>query len=316
MLWTKASKEPHRLSTDKISQSMKKLLPFLTLFFIGLCSTNVLAQDDLLDLLGEEEETTEYVNASFKTTRVINVQSLESTAGGVLDLKISHRFGRLNTGGYELWGLDAATMRIGLDYGINDWIMVGAGRNSFQKTYDAFIKVKPLRQSVGKKNVPLSVLWYSGITASTLRRTDVDLDFKHRLVYTHQLIVGSKLSKATSIQVIPTFVHRNLVTTRAESNNVMILGVAGRQKLTKRIAINAEYFYILPDQVADNISNSLSIGFDIETGGHVFQLHFTNSTSMSDKGFLTETTGKWLDGDIHFGFNISRVFTVRKPKKK
>jgi len=296
---------------------MQKLLLF---FLVCICSLSLSAQDDLLDLLGDEEETIEYVNASFKTTRVINVQSLENVAGGVLDFKISHRFGRLNSGAYELWGLDQASMRIGLDYGINDWIMVGAGRNSFQKTYDAFIKVKPLRQSIGLKKMPLSVLWYSGITTNTFasnQNKDEDaFKFKHSLVYTNQLIIGSKISKATSIQLSPTFVHRNLVDTRDEKNNVMILGIAGRQKLTKRIAINAEYFYILPDQVADNITNSLSIGFDIETGGHVFQLHFTNSTSMSDNGYLTTTTGKWLDGDIHFGFNVSRVFTVKKPKKK
>jgi len=296
---------------------MQKLLLF---FLVCIYSLSLSAQDDLLDLLGDEEETIEYVNASFKTTRVINVQSLENVAGGVLDFKISHRFGRLNSGAYELWGLDQASMRIGLDYGINDWIMVGAGRNSFQKTYDAFIKVKPLRQSIGLKKMPLSVLWYSGITTNTFasnQNKDEDaFKFKHSLVYTNQLIIGSKISKATSIQLSPTFVHRNLVDTRDEKNNVMILGIAGRQKLTKRIAINAEYFYILPDQVADNITNSLSIGFDIETGGHVFQLHFTNSTSMSDNGYLTTTTGKWLDGDIHFGFNVSRVFTVKKPKKK
>lgn len=296
---------------------MQKLLLF---FLVYICSFSLSAQDDLLDILGEEEETIEYVNASFKTTRVINVQSLENVGNGVLDLKISHRFGRLNSGAYELWGLDQADMRIGLDYGINDWIMVGAGRNSANKTYDAFIKLKPIRQSVGKRKMPLSVLWYSGITTNTVAsRTNKDVEefkFKHSLVYTHQLIIGSKISKATSIQLTPTFVHRNLVATTAEKNNVLILGIAGRQKITKRIAINAEYFYILPDQVASNISNSFSIGFDIETGGHVFQLHFTNSEFMSDNGFLTNTIGTWGDGDIHFGFNVSRVFTVKKPKKK
>ncbi len=296
-------------SYELIKCCMKKLL----LVFLSMLSFLFVQSQDLLDLLGEEEVTQEFVEASFKTTRVINVQSLENVAGGVLDFKISHRFGRLNGGAYELFGLDQATMRFGFDYGINDWLMVGVGRNSFEKTYDAFFKAKVLRQQKGKKNIPLSILWASGITAKTIKRSDNnEIDFKHRLAYVHQLIIGSKISKGTSFELVPTVVHRNLVATADENNLVYIIGAALRQKLTKRIAINAEYFYILPNQVADNIKNSLSIGFDIETGGHVFQLHFTNSTSMSDKGFLTETNGDWLDGDIHFGFNISRVFTVKR----
>jgi Membrane bound beta barrel domain (DUF5777) len=109
-------------------------------------------------------------------------------------------------------------------------------------------------------------------------------------------------------------VHRNLVRTKTEKNDVYALGVAARQKLTKRLAINAEYVYVPDGQLADGYRNSLSIGFDIETGGHVFQLHFTNSTSMIEKGYIAETSGNWLDGDIHFGFNVSRVFTVAKKK--
>ena len=115
---------------------------------------------------------------------------------------------------------------------------------------------------------------------------------------------------------MPTLVWRNIVATAAEKNGVGVIGAAGRIKITKRLALNAEYFYVLPDQLADGYTNSLSIGFDIETGGHVFQLHFTNSPIMIDKGFITETTGDWLKGDINFGFNISRVFTIVKPKKK
>jgi len=285
-----------------------------------MLSTQWSTGQDLLDLLGEEEVETEYVNASFKTSRVINAQSLENTAPGVLDLKISHRFGLLSTGFYEIFGLDAATIRIGFDYGLNDRIMVGVGRSSFQKTYDGFVKAKLLRQSIGKKTFPFSLLWYSGMTINTLKREKEDekevLDFKHRLTYTHQLIIGRKFSDSFSLQLMPTYVHRNLVGANIEENGVLIFGAATRLKISKRVAINLEYHYILPDQVADNIKNSLSIGFDIETGGHVFQLHFTNSTSMVDKGYLTETANDWLNGDIHFGFNISRVFTITNPKHK
>lgn len=290
---------------------MKKclLLFCLWLGFNGLAKAQ---ESDLLSLLGEEE-TVLYTTASFKTTRVINLHSLENVAGGVLDVKISHRFGTLNRGVYELFGLDGATIRIGADYGVTDQIMIGLGRSSFEKTYDAFIKYKFLRQSSGKRNMPISAAVFASAAINTLRFPEDGRDylFSSRLFYTYQLIVGRKFSEALSLQLSPTVVHRNLVATSDEKNDVYALGVSGRFKLTKRLTLNAEYIYLLPDQVNENIRNSFSIGFDIETGGHVFQLHFSNSTSMIEKGFVAETTGDWTDGGIHFGFNISRVFTLK-----
>jgi hypothetical protein len=272
-------------------------------------------EEDLLSLLGEDE-TTEMVDASFKTNRVINFHSLENTAGGVLDFKIGHRFGTLNGGAYELFGLDNASIRLGLDYGISDAVTVGLGRSSFQKTYDGFVKYKFLRQSTGKKEMPISAALLLTSAIQTLRWPDPDREnfFSSRLYYTTQLIIGRKFSESFTLQISPTMVHRNLVRTNAEKNDVYGTGIAGRFKLSKRIALNAEYMYLLPNQVADDIKPSLSIGFDIETGGHVFQLHFTNSTSMIEKGFITETTNAWADGGIHFGFNVSRVFTVVRKK--
>lgn len=286
------------------------------LFLLGLWGITLTAQDDLLSLLEEEEEeTTQLVTASFKTNRVINLHSLESTAGGVLDFKISHRFGTLNRGAYELFGLDAATIRIGADYGISDRLTVGAGRSSFEKTYDGYLKFKFLRQRSGAKPMPLTAALFSSMAVQTLRWANPDRDnfFSSRLYYTFQLILGSKISEGLSLQLSPTLVHRNLVETTAESNDVLALGAAGRIKLSRRIALNLEYIYVLPDQLAPGFGNSLSVGFDIETGGHVFQLHFTNSTSMIEKGFVTQTSGRWGDGGIHFGFNISRVFTLVRP---
>ena len=266
---------------------------------------------------GEEEETTEYVKASFKTNRVINLHSLESTAEGVLDVKISHRFGFVNGGFSEFFGLDAATIRIGADYGINDWVTIGLGRSSYEKTYDGFVKAKLLRQSTGKVQMPITVALLSSAAIKTIPFQNPDRKnfFTSRLYYTHQAIIGRKFSEGFSLQVAPTLVHRNLVRTASESNDVWSVAAATRVKLSRRIAVNAEYIYVLPDQLADGFRNSLSVGFDIETGGHVFQLHFTNSTSMIEKGYITETVGSWLNGDIHFGFNVSRVFTVRKPKR-
>ena len=266
--------------------------------------------------MGEEEETIDYTTASFKTNRVVNLHSLESTAGGVLDVKISHRFGTLNGGTYELFGLDNASIRIGADFGISDRITIGLGRSSFQKTYDGFVKYKFLRQSTGKRNMPITAALLASTAVQTLKWQNPDREnyFSSRLYYTYQFILGRKFSEGLTLQLSPTVVHRNLVETSAESNDVLALGAAGRIKLSKRITLNAEYIYVLPDQLAPGFRNSFSLGFDIETGGHVFQLHFTNSTSMIEKGFVTETNENWLDGGIHFGFNISRVFTVVKPK--
>lgn len=285
------------------------------LFFCGAFSLS--AQDDLLALLGEEEPTVDYATASFKTNRVINLHSLESTAGGVFDFKIGHRFGFLSGGVSELFGLDQALIRIGGDYGITDRLTIGGGRSSFEKTYDGFLKMKLLRQSSGAKNMPFTLAAMSSMAVKTLpfRNPDRQNYVTSKLYYTHQLILGRKFSESFSLQISPTVVHRNLTRTDLETNDVFALGTAGRIKLSKRIAINAEYIYVLPDQLAPGYRNSLSVGFDIETGGHVFQLHFTNSTSLVEKGFITETTGNWLDGDVHFGFNVSRVFTLRTPRK-
>lgn len=286
------------------------------LFGLALSILGLKAQEDgLLALLGEEEETIDYTTASFKTNRVVNLHSLESTAGGVLDVKISHRFGTLNGGTYELFGLDNASIRIGADFGISDRITIGLGRSSFQKTYDGFVKYKFLRQSTGKRNMPITAALLASTAVQTLKWQNPDREnyFSSRLYYTYQFILGRKFSEGLTLQLSPTVVHRNLVETSVESNDVLALGAAGRIKLSKRITLNAEYIYVLPDQLAPGFRNSFSLGFDIETGGHVFQLHFTNSTSMIEKGFVTETNENWLDGGIHFGFNISRVFTVVKP---
>ncbi|MCO6488526.1 MAG: hypothetical protein J5I98_08920 [Phaeodactylibacter sp.] len=273
-------------------------------------------EGDLLSLLGEEEETTDYTTASFKTNRVVNLHSLENTAAGVLDVKISHRFGTLNGGTYELFGLDNATIRIGADYGITDRLTAGLGRSSFQKTYDGFLKYKFLRQSTGKRVMPVTAALFASTAVQTLKWQNPGREnyFSSRMYHTFQLILGRKFSEGLSLQLSPTLVHRNLVETSAERNDVLALGTAGRIKLSKRVALNAEYIYVLPDQLAPGFRNSFSIGFDIETGGHVFQLHFTNSTSMIEKGFVTETNENWLDGGIHFGFNVSRVFTVVRPQ--
>ena len=269
-------------------------------------------EEDLLSLL-EEEEAVNYATGSFKANRVINLHSLENTAGGELDVKISHRFGFLSGSFYELFGLDQATIRIGGDYGISERLMVGIGRSNYEKTYDAFAKYKILRQSTGAKSMPITLSILGTTAIKTIKFQDPDREnfFSSRLYYTGQLIIGRKFSNAFTLQLSPTIVHRNLVATNVEENDVFALGAAARIKLGKRTSLNTEYIYVFPDQLAPGYRNSLSVGFDIETGGHVFQLHFTNSTSMIEKGFITETVGSWEDFDVHFGFNISRVFNIK-----
>lgn len=287
-----------------------------------LLALPAMAQDDLLDLLGEEETGPVYTNASFKTTRVINGHSLENTAHGVLDFRISHRFGILSGGVNEFFGLDNADVRLGLDYGITDRLMVGIGRSGFQKTVDGFAKYKLLRQCDEGCGMPFTLAIVAASSVTAAKATEVPWYapgrqdyFTHRLSYSWQMVLGRKFSEGFSMQVMPGVVHRNLVEFDRDPNDLINVGVGARVKLTKRLAVNGEYFHVLRDEVPA-FTNSLSLGFDIETGGHVFQLHFTNSTGMFERAFITETTGKWGDGDIHFGFNISRVFTVHNPKKK
>lgn len=289
-------------------------LPIFALFFPAALMLN--AQDDLLSLLGDDDKAINFTNAAFKTNRVINLHSLENTAPGVMDFKISHRFGTLNGGFYEMFGLDNATIRLGLDLGITDNLAVGVGRSSYEKTYDSFIKYKFLRQSTGARNMPITAAVLATAAIQTLRWPDPNREnlFSSRLYYTWQLIVGRKFNDNFSLQLSPTLVHRNLVRTRDEKNDVPALGIAGRYKLNKRIALNAEYIYVIPNTLTPEFKNALSIGFDIETGGHVFQLHITNATSMIERGFVAENTNSWGNGGIHFGFNISRVFTLWEPK--
>jgi hypothetical protein len=164
--------------------------------------------------------------------------------------------------------------------------------------------------------MPITLSYVPTIALKTLKFEDPNRDnyFTSRLFYTHQLIIGRKFSEATSLQLMPTYSHRNLVQLASEPNDLLAVGIGGRQKLSKRISLNFEYYYQIPKYKLINTTNSLSVGFDIETGGHVFQLHFTNSQGMSERTFISETTGDWSKGDIFFGFNISRVFTIGKKR--
>jgi hypothetical protein len=295
-----------------IARKLKYIRYFLLCFLLFPISS--FAQDDLMDLF-EEEPATEYTSATFKTTRIALGHSIENPANGDLLFLISHHFGKISSGAYEFFGLDQATIRLGFEYGINDRLAIGIGRSSYNKTFDGFIKYKLLRQSKGVKNMPVTMNLLAGMSVNSLKWNEPDKEdyFRNRITYLYQLLIARKMTSNLSLQIMPSLVHKNLVATKDDKNDIIIIGAGGRYKFTKRSSINVEYHYVLPDQINSyDYTNSLTIGFDIETGGHVFQLFFTNSVPINVSDFLTQTTDSWSDGDIYFGFNISRVFTLKK----
>ncbi len=294
----------------------------LCVSLLMLALTAVHAQDDLFDLLDQAEEPkTVYTFATFKSTRLISGHSVETNAEGVLQFLIGHRFGRLNSGWRDLFGLDNATIRLGFDYGITDNLNIGVGRASFQKTFDAYAKWRFLRQQSGATDFPVTATLVSSVfmLGNEWPNPERANLFSSRLSYHHTLLLARKMGDWLSLQVMPAVVHRNLVPTVDDQNTVASLGGGFSAKVTPSLRFNTEYHFLLPNQVVSRVGgepvrNSLSIGVDLETGGHVFQLHFTNSRGMTEQYLITETTGDWADGGVHFGFNVSRVFTVKKPQ--
>lgn len=291
---------------------MKKLVLVL-ISSLFLLTGNLFAQD-LMDLLKDDAPTTEYAYATFKGTHVVLGQSVENPAKGVLQFVIAHNFGRINQGPYQLFGLDQSTIRFGLDYGITPWLGVGVGRSSYQKTYDGYVKAKIFRQRTGAENFPLTVDYFGSIALNSLKWANPDRKnfFSSRLSYTHQLLIARKFSNAVSLQLSPTLVHKNLVASAADANDLYLLGASGRFKLSQRTTLNLEYFYGF--NKPETAKNTLSVGLDMETGGHVFQFRVSNAQPMFEPGYLTETTGDFFKGDIYFGFTISRVFTIVRPE--
>ncbi len=292
---------------------MRKTLLFL--FLLG--TQSLFAQDDLMDLLNEEtqdEARFEYAQATFKSTRIVNQQSVENVAKNELMFVIQHRFGLINEGIYTLYGLDESTIRFGLDYGINDRVMVGLGRSSFQKTYDGSIKIKLARQVKGTKTFPVSISYFGNASISTLRPAEGEpsLSNRQRMAYVNQLLIGRKISSKLSLQINPSMVHRNLVE-EGQENDIWALGFGGRFKLSQRVSLNADYVYQFNNPEKGTLYYDMfALGLDIETGGHVFSLHITNSKGMMERYFIAETTGDIANGDLYFGFNINRTFHLGK----
>jgi hypothetical protein len=292
---------------------MKVLLLFV------LSITTVVAQDDLLkELEGSVPEETVYTTSTFKGTRLVNGQSVETKGKGALEFIFAHRFGRVNDGLFELFGLDQAYVRIGLEYGITDKLGVGIGRNSVDKTTDGYLRYKILQQSTGKRNMPVTITGFGNMAIKTTPRKEdagFPITLEDRISYTGQLLIARKFSTAFSLQLMPTMVHKNTVDQQIENNDQFALGIGGRVKVSRSVSLTSEYYYRLDVPEANPYHNSFGFGVDIETGGHVFQIVLTNTRGLTERAFLTETTGDFFNGDLHLGFNITRTFQLKKPTK-
>jgi len=305
-------------------KGLKKIALLVTLLIAVHASYG---QDDLLNMLNQElPKETVYTQATFKASRLINGQTIETLSKNHLNFWISHRFGSVNSGFISnFFGLDEARIRLGLEYGLTDQWLVGVGRSSEEKTYDFYTKYKVLRQS----NVfPFTLSAYGSMALNTMAtgyvmNSESQMKFysnAERITYTSQLLIGRKFSEKISLQVVPTFMHINKVENPFMDNDLFSLGMGGRYKVSKRVTLSAEYYYNFTDRNGYQLAtgtpypyhNSLSLGVDIDTGGHVFQLHFTNARGMVERHFIALNTGTWENADIFYGFNIARTFSLSR----
>jgi len=261
----------------------------------------------------KEDDKNKFVEQTFSGTRTVIGQSVDIAPNGEMHLDIQHHFGPLNSGFYDFFGFDQAATRIGLHYSFNDWLAIGVGRTTIEKVWDGSLKIRVLRQKTNG-GMPLSLTYFTSMGINSLKWDDNTRtnDFSSRISYTHQLILARKFGDRLSMQIVPSLVHRNLVEKETDDNDVYTLGGAVSIKLSETIDINAEYHYILSQQTAKDFNNSLSLGIDINTAGHVFQFFLTNSQGIIEQHFIPATSGKWTNGDIHIGFNIVRSFTIKQ----
>ena len=278
------------------------------LIMLLLCQILTAQGDDLLSEIDTDSNGDQYATAAFKGLKIVNFESTKLVAKQELTFMVSHRFGSIENGFDSFFGLDDAVTRLNFVYGITDGINIGVSRSSFQKIYEASAKYRLVRQK--ENGFPFTIVAYNSILINTaLEKENLpNLEFRDRLGYTAQLLISKKVSSKLSLEVAPTFFHDNFVAYDEQHNSQYAIGFGGRQKLGKRWSINLDYGWHLNRADGSPFKNPLSIGFDLETGGHVFQMHFSNAQAMNTNGFLGQATGDWSDGNIYFGFNLSRVF--------
>jgi Membrane bound beta barrel domain (DUF5777) len=289
-------------------------MKFLASLLIFVLPTFAFAQDDMA-LLEKTDSVKEYVSATFKGTKIINFQSIETPGKRVLEFMIQHRFGDLNGGANSFFGLDnGATIRFGLGYGITDRLEVGIGRTSFEKLVDGYLKYKLLKQTL-ERGMPISITVMGATYATSVQDPDVALNgfnkyhyFSDRLTYSFQAVIARKFSDRLSLQINPVYIHYNLVENITDKNDALAVGLAGRYKFSKRMAVTVEYGQRYNSYTNQKYYNTMGIGWEIETGGHVFQMFVTNSSGIVEPQYMMHTATSWKDGGIRLGFNISRAF--------
>ncbi|HEV8512237.1 MAG TPA: DUF5777 family beta-barrel protein [Cyclobacteriaceae bacterium] len=298
---------------------MKKIFSILFLF-TSIC---LYAQDDLMKELEQNQKPeTNYITQTFKGTRIINGQSVETKGKGELEFIFSHRFDKISTGPYQVWGLDGyPAVRLGLEYGITDRLGVGIGRNFYynNKMEDLYLRYKIARQSSGAKSFPVTItgigtmMYQPYPNATDAANNNIPLpSTSERLSYVAELLIARKFSPKFSAQIAPTFVHRNAVDQTYENNDDIAVAFGGRFKFTRSLSLIGEYYWRQNVHANSPYYDAVGAGLDIETGGHVFQLIFTNSLGMNPNTIVTQTDTK--PGDLRFGFNISRTFQLTKRK--
>jgi hypothetical protein len=280
---------------------MTKTLLFLSI----LTSSLAFSQEDLLKDIDTIKTKTENTQPAFKALQIVTGQSTKMAAKNEWYIVVAHRFGDISTGFKNFFGLDEASTKLGAIYGATDWLSLNLSRETNQKTFELGAKYKLLKQN---ENFPVDVVGYNVLALNT----DLDKDnyphlhFSDRLSYLTQALISRRFDDKLSLQLTPSYIHKNLYEPNNEDKNQFLTGLGGRYKISKRISINAEYFVNFDNHSV--YKNPLSLGMDIETGGHVFQLVFSNSQLNSDIGYLSNAVGNWGKGHIYFGFNLYRVF--------
>ena len=288
-------------------RDLKKYLGFLPILLLCL---SVNAQDDLMNQLEGDWDDSEKAEtiAAFKGLKIVNFESTKLADKGDFYFVVAHRFGSVERGIDNLFGLDNAVTKLSFIYAPWEGFNLGFGRSSYRKIYGFHIKYRLAQQQ--EDGFPFTIVGYNLLTIDTQFNTvaQPQLTFNDRLSHTVQLLISSKVNPKLSLQLAPTLLHENTVFYDPQDNTQFILGLGGRHKISKRLSLNADYGWHLNRAEGSPFNNSLSVGVDIETGGHVFQLHFTNAQPMFENGFLANGNGDWGEGVFFFGFNISRVF--------
>lgn len=278
---------------------MKLKLLFLLVPFFGF------AQNDLLF----EIDTTmnkQVVNSAFKALKIVNLESTKVAAKGDLYFIVAHRFGSVKDGFEGFYGLDNANTQIKFLYGLTDWLTISGARSEL--AYDFSVKYR-LKDQV-EDGFPVAIAGFNSLAINNTLKESLypNMNFENRLIYVTQILISRKFTERLSLELAPTFFHENFVTNDLQDNSQYAIGVGGRYKISKRVSINADYAAHLNRASGSIYKNPLSIGVDLETGGHVFQMHFTSSQGIHEAGYLGQTTGDWTKGDVFFGFNLARVF--------